>query len=211
MTEQEAISIAQRYVTEHDARLAPEVKAFRKKRLFNRKPYWYVVSNIPNKGGHWFIEVDKRKAPSDQGVFRQEVIPPVRTTTENTESTEKVVEQRNGGHTEMMNIIGVHPIEAGEPCYLIEVELDRPDRDYDWGEVTQEEPGTPRDDWQAPYDERPLNDTGVRWAFFFHYLDCGRPLLAPNGPVALPAPSPLPASPQRGSSMRSRDERTRTG
>ena len=92
----------------------------------------------------------------------------------------------------MIKIIGVHPIEAVEPCCLIEAELDPPSTDYDWGEVTQEEPDSPRSDWQVPYDERPLDDAGTRWAFFFHYLDCSRPLLTVHGPVAVPEPSPLP-------------------
>ena len=90
-----------------------------------------------------------------------------------------------------MRIVGVHPVDAPEPCHLVEAQLDVPDPDYAWGDVTQEEPGQPRSNWQVPYDERPLDDAAGRWAFFFHYVDFRRPLLTPDGPVALPEPSPV--------------------
>jgi hypothetical protein len=92
----------------------------------------------------------------------------------------------------MITIIGIHEVDAAEPCHLVEAGLDPPDQDFDWGLVTQEEPGQPRDNWQVPYDERPLDETGERWAFFFHYFDPDRDLLGPDGPVAVPQPSPLP-------------------
>jgi hypothetical protein len=74
--------------------------------------------------------------------------------------------------------------------YLIEVEIAPRTPDFQWSEVTQD-PGVPRESWQVPYDERPLDDSG-RWAFFFHFLDLEKPLLTPAGPVMLPAPSPTP-------------------
>jgi len=92
----------------------------------------------------------------------------------------------------MLKILGVHPIKAPEPCHLIEVVLDAPTSDYDWEKVTQETPGQPQSNWQVPWDERPLDDGGRRWAFFFHYLDCTRPLLTPDGSMPLPKPTRLP-------------------
>ncbi|MBN1517884.1 hypothetical protein JXA32_15070 [Candidatus Sumerlaeota bacterium] len=92
----------------------------------------------------------------------------------------------------MINILGVHSVEAPEPCCLIEVELNPPYLDYDWGGITQEDPGQSKDNWQVPWDERPLDAMGGRWAFFFHYLDCSRPLLTPDGPMTLPISSPVP-------------------
>ncbi len=92
----------------------------------------------------------------------------------------------------MITILGVHYVDAPEPCYLVEVQLDPPETDYNWDEVTQELPGEPQDNWQVPLDERPLDNTGTRWAFFFHYLDFNKPLLTPNGQIALPALSPMP-------------------
>ena len=90
------------------------------------------------------------------------------------------------------DIRGVHPVEAAEPCDLIEVEL-AGDEAFDWGEVTQEDATQPRANWQVPYDEQPLDDQGRRWVFFFHYLDPSKPLLTPGGPIELPAPTPRPA------------------
>jgi hypothetical protein len=89
-------------------------------------------------------------------------------------------------------IIGVHPIEAAEPCHLIEVELSDGSAGFDWGEVTQGAPGRDRSNWQVAYDEQELDDNANRWAFFFHYLEFNEPLLTPGGPVALPVETPLP-------------------
>src|SRR3954471_13442817 len=89
------------------------------------------------------------------------------------------------------HIRGVHPVEAAEPCHLIEAELPDGD-DFDWGQVTQEDATQPRHNWQVPYDERPLDDDHRRWAFFFHYLDLSKRLLTPAGPIQLPAPTPRP-------------------
>jgi len=88
-------------------------------------------------------------------------------------------------------IRGVHRIDAPEPCHLIDVELDEAG-DFDWGEVTQENPTQPRSNWQVAYDERPLDDQQRRWAFFFHYLDFSKPLLTPHGEVQIPAATPRP-------------------
>lgn len=88
-------------------------------------------------------------------------------------------------------IRGVHPVEATEPCHLIEAEL-KDAEDFDWGEVTQEDASQPRDNWQVAYDEQPLDDDERYWAFFFHHLDLAKPLLTPAGPIQLPAPTPSP-------------------
>ena len=92
----------------------------------------------------------------------------------------------------MINIVGVHEIDVDEPCFLLEASFDNPpERDF-WDEVTQEIPNQPRGNWQAPYDERPLNASETSWAFFFHYLDLRKPLLTPDGPIELPNNSPRP-------------------
>lgn len=87
-------------------------------------------------------------------------------------------------------VVGVHPIPAEEPVYLIEMEIEGDPDDFDLDKVTQEVPGTPRSDWQAPYDER--QTTGNRIAFFFHFLDLDKPLLGPAGPLTLPQLTPVP-------------------
>jgi hypothetical protein len=89
-------------------------------------------------------------------------------------------------------IRGVYEIDAPEPCFLLEIEFDEPPQDFDWGGITQELAGQPRDNWQVPRNERPLNKDETRWIFFFHYLDLAKPLLTPHGPKILPPISPLP-------------------
>jgi len=86
-------------------------------------------------------------------------------------------------------IRGVHPIEAPEPCYLVEIEVPE-DCDFDWGLVTQQDDTQCRENWQAAYDERPI--AANRWAFFFHHLSFDKPLMTALGPVQLPGPTPRP-------------------
>jgi hypothetical protein len=92
-------------------------------------------------------------------------------------------------------IIGVHPIEAEEPVHLIELLIEGDVADFEIDEVTQEISDQPRSDWQAPYDERILEESKrkVRYAFFFHYLDFKKPLLTPVGSLTLHKPTDVPA------------------
>lgn len=95
--------------------------------------------------------------------------------------------------SDSIRIIGIHPVAAGEPCHLVEIELPRSCEAFDFELVTQEQPGQPRQNWQAAYDEQYLGQSasGQRWSFFFHYMDFERPLLTPRGPLTLQASSPL--------------------
>ena len=92
-------------------------------------------------------------------------------------------------------IIGVHPIEADEPVHLVELLVEGDADAFDVGEVTQEVAGQPKSNWQAPYDERVLeeSDGKIRYAFFFHYLDLKQPLITPAGSVPIPKASKQPA------------------
>ena len=92
------------------------------------------------------------------------------------------------------SIIGVHPIEAGEPVHIIELLVEGDVDAVDIGEVTQVVAGQPKSNWQAPYDERMLEESPgkIRYAFFFHYLDFQKPLLTPAGSLALPKPTKQP-------------------
>jgi hypothetical protein len=103
-----------------------------------------------------------------------------------------------------IDVIGVYPVAAPEPCHLIEVLIAEGNPGDAVESITQEIPGQPRDNWQVPYDEHfltadptnpepPASETETRIAFFFHYLDLRRPLLTAAGPVQLPAPAPRPA------------------
>lgn len=89
-------------------------------------------------------------------------------------------------------VLGVHHVNASEPCYLIEVELSDADS-FDWSQVTQRDDSQPPENWQVAYDEQQVSDDNLRWAFFFHYLRPDQPLDTADGEVALPAISPRPS------------------
>ena len=112
-----------------------------------------------------------------------------------------------------VEIIGVHPIQAAEPCHLVELWVRGSEAEFNVGKFTQVEPGQPQANWQVPYGEKILNISGtgiladaweirgreldpwmgdVRIAFFFHYLKPHKPLITPFGNAALPVPSGLP-------------------
>ena len=92
-------------------------------------------------------------------------------------------------------ILGVHPVEADEPVHLVELLVEGNVDDFDIGEVTQEVSGQPKSNWQAPYDERVLEESKgkIRYAFFFHYIDLEKPLITPAGSLQLPKSTSLPA------------------
>ena len=109
-----------------------------------------------------------------------------------------------------ITVLGVHPVEADEPCHLIEVSIANCSDELDVGGFTQCSPGQPKSYWQVAWDERYLNPTGeeevadfmsvrpemlmgsVRLAFFLHYVSFERPLITPYGEVELPEPTPMP-------------------
>jgi hypothetical protein len=112
----------------------------------------------------------------------------------------------------MVEVVGVHPIKAREPVYLIEMEIHSANAVFDIGKVVQEDESQPQSNWQVPYSEHLLNEDGTkiladdyqiltkpellkgsfRIAFFFHYLDIKKPLVTQFGPVSLPAVTALP-------------------
>lgn len=85
-----------------------------------------------------------------------------------------------------------HVREHFENLYVLEIFIDDQIEDLNWSEVTQEIPDQPKENWQVPYDEQLLDDTGRRWAFFFHFMDWRKPLLTSFGPITLPKPTELP-------------------
>jgi len=96
----------------------------------------------------------------------------------------------------MIEVRGVHPIEAEEPVHLVDVAITGDFDSVDWVAITQPDSTCPPEDWQVPYDERELPrlpDGRARGVFFFHYLDLLKPLQIGSTPVALPAPTPLPS------------------
>lgn len=106
--------------------------------------------------------------------------------------------------------VGVHPVEAPEPCHLVEIAVEGVESPFDMGDVTQPVDGRPRSEWQVPWDEHFLDSSGtrvldssrpdspptgrdLRVAFFFHHLDLDRPLNTPWGLLRLPRPTMRPA------------------
>lgn len=111
-----------------------------------------------------------------------------------------------------ITILGVHPIEADEPCDLIEVLIEDAPRPIDFAHFVQPDPSRPPSNWQTAYDEHYLTPDGsnflsddprqrpdfaacqgnLRAAFFIHYLDTTNPILTPAGSITLPDRTPLP-------------------
>jgi hypothetical protein len=110
-----------------------------------------------------------------------------------------------------VDVVGVHPVpEAPVPCHLIELRVCG--EGFDLNDVTQEQEGVWRDDWQSPWDEKLLDwagetvlveaddfkDPGIvpgdegRVVFFFHHLDTARPLKTGWADVHLPPATPRP-------------------
>lgn len=77
--------------------------------------------------------------------------------------------------------------------YLIEITATNPLEELDLSRITQRHPCLPRENWQAPYDEKKLDEQGYHWAFFFHFLTPKKSLLTPFGEISLPKPSELPS------------------
>jgi hypothetical protein len=91
-------------------------------------------------------------------------------------------------------IAGVYPVAAAEPVHLIELVLQGDVEDFDFGEVTQELPDTPKMNWQVAYDDQMIDEGEgkARYVFFFHYLDLEKPLLTPMGSLPIPKPKKIP-------------------
>ena len=101
-----------------------------------------------------------------------------------------------------IEILGIYPVAADEPCHQVEFVVDDSDRQLDIRSITQEVADQSRDNWQVPWDEVDLDSGGgsvlagdspstdMRIAFFFHYLDHNRPLVTPFGDVDLPGETP---------------------
>ena len=110
----------------------------------------------------------------------------------------------------VIDVLGIYPVEAPEPCHVVELMIRGHVGVLDVGAFTQERPGQPPSNWQVAWDERVLSADGtkdllgqfpnkiesdgspLRLAFFFHYLDFDRPLITPAGELALQAPEEKP-------------------
>jgi hypothetical protein len=108
-----------------------------------------------------------------------------------------------------IDVVGVYSVpEAAEDCSLIELNVVLGNEELDFSSVTQEMPGVPSAQWQVPWLEHKLDESGssgqellgslhgpsqaIRVAFFLHYVDFSRPLLTPAGTIQLPKPIARP-------------------
>jgi hypothetical protein len=111
-----------------------------------------------------------------------------------------------------VEVVGVYPVRAAEPCHLIELMMRGVGPGFDFGSISQPVPGTPSSNWQVPWGEVLLDKDGqevlassaelsdrpeqlagdLRVAFFMHYLDEQRPLKSPFGDICLPKPIARP-------------------
>jgi hypothetical protein len=111
-----------------------------------------------------------------------------------------------------VEIIGVYPVQAEEPCHAIELWARGLIRPFSFGDFKQKAPDKPERAWQCAWLEHILSTDGtkilareaevsskrelfrgdLRVMFFIHYLDPGRSLITPFGEVDLPRPTPLP-------------------
>jgi hypothetical protein len=113
----------------------------------------------------------------------------------------------------VVEIVGVYPVQAREPCHLVELLVGSCEGPFDLTLVTQRDRDQPRANWQVPYAEKMLDPSGervewdlwdrtgdealwrgdVRLVFFFHYLDTELPLVTPFGDIRVPTPTERPA------------------
>lgn len=111
-----------------------------------------------------------------------------------------------------IQVLGVYPIEAPEPCHLVEIMIRKCDGVIDFSQITQQQPGEPLANWQVPWMESFLDAKGekllsepfqaterseswhgdVRLVFYFHYLNLKESITTPIGNVDLPRPTSLP-------------------
>jgi hypothetical protein len=108
-----------------------------------------------------------------------------------------------------VEVIGTYEAPNAPDALLIEIAAAVPPNELDMGAFTQEAPGQPRDNWQAPWMEQWLDDSGEnivtepfgappadmatsRVVFFLHYVALDGPLITPAGEVPLPPPTAVP-------------------
>ena len=121
--------------------------------------------------------------------------------------------KKNGGNScdIKANILGVYTVphtDKKDRVKLIEIFAECPPHHVNVNYFTQIEPDVPRENWQAPYDEHYLNESGTqiigdfskipsgtsftRLAFFIHFVDLKKPLSSQFGILTFPAESPMP-------------------
>ena len=107
-----------------------------------------------------------------------------------------------------ISLVGVYPIDAAEPCHLVELQFSDVLGEINFSEITQPAPDQPKENWQVPFDEAWLTPSGdaeisgafcqpagreLRMVFYFHHLSMLAPLLTPCGPIDIPLETAKPS------------------
>ena len=108
-----------------------------------------------------------------------------------------------------VDLIGIYTVDGVENVHLIELGIATNHKNIDIREFTQEQNGVDRLDWQSPWDEKFLDDSGIkiigdwmnsptnnsdytRLAFFLHFVDFEKPLSTQFGEVTLKTEEEMP-------------------
>ncbi|WP_299214198.1 hypothetical protein [uncultured Aquimarina sp.] len=111
--------------------------------------------------------------------------------------------------TTEIDLIGIYKVESGKDVHLIELGIKTNHKNIDIGEFTQEQHRIDRLNWQTPWDEKFLNDSGIKiigdWinspidnsdftriVFFLHFVDFKKPLSTQFGNVELKTVKEMP-------------------
>lgn len=110
------------------------------------------------------------------------------------EAFEEAVESMWGSNLEGADLATArrHTRDHFDQLRLIEIEVSPPAAHVDWDSITQRVEGEPRANWQAPYDERLIDEARGRWTFFLHCVNPDQPLLTELGERTLPPATVAP-------------------
>ena len=106
-------------------------------------------------------------------------------------------------------LLGVYKVKNDNDALLLEFSVDCSPSDVNLMNFTQKVPCEKKSNWQVPYNEKYLNDTGdkviggmfegpklsgktTRVCFYMFDLDLNKPLLTPFGDIKLSNPISMP-------------------
>ena len=111
--------------------------------------------------------------------------------------------------TSEVELIGIYKVDKEEDVHLIELGIKTNHGTIEIGEFTQKQDGLDQLNWQTPWDEKFLNESGTkitgdwmnaptdksdftRLAFFLHFIDLEKPLSTQFGNVELRTVEEMP-------------------
>ncbi|HYG14507.1 MAG TPA: hypothetical protein VEC12_02065 [Bacteroidia bacterium] len=109
----------------------------------------------------------------------------------------------------MLKVIGVYKVPENSDASIVEIIVKQPYSEFDLGDITQANENLPRSSWQAPFNEKYLDNEGekvigdyyvkpqtnsgiTRLLFFIYFLDTNKPLITPYGEFSLPGETIIP-------------------